>query len=240
MTLNGALYISPLSAHTQSVLDLGTGTGIWAIEYAQEHPHAQVTGVDLSPIQPPFVPPNCNFIIDNVESDWVYEKKYDFIHSRMLVFGLHDWPRYFRQAWEHLNPGGWVEMQEGQFPVRCDDGSAAPGSPFLEWSDNILEATRRVGLDANSSAKFTEQLREQGFINIRSESVKWAIGGWPKGKKEKEIGRWTLENCLQALQAVTMALYTRHLNWSREAVELYLVGVRKQAMDPSSHVYIPM
>lgn len=39
-------------ANVKRVLDVGTGTGIWAIDYADEHPDTQVVGVDLSPIQP--------------------------------------------------------------------------------------------------------------------------------------------------------------------------------------------
>jgi SAM-dependent methyltransferase len=59
MTLDGALYVAPIPKTLGAALDLGCGTGIWAIEFAEEHPSATVIGVDLSPIQPAWVPPNC-------------------------------------------------------------------------------------------------------------------------------------------------------------------------------------
>lgn len=34
-----------------TVIDIGTGTGIWAIDFADEHPESEVIGTDLSPIQ---------------------------------------------------------------------------------------------------------------------------------------------------------------------------------------------
>ncbi|MCJ1434852.1 hypothetical protein MMC27_004222 [Xylographa pallens] len=238
LTLNGALYLSPISDSIASVLDVGTGTGIWAIEFAQEHPSVQIIGVDLSPIQPTFVPPNCSFIIDNVEEDWLYDKKFDFIHARMLVLGMHDWPRFFRQSWDYMKPGAWLEMQELQFPVKSDDGSAGKDSPFSEWSYRVMEAAEKVGINPRSCEKFEEQLAQQGFVNIRYETIKWPIGSWAKGKKEKEIGRWMLENTMQGLQGVSMALLTRHLGWSREAVEVFLIKVREQILDRSSHVYV--
>lgn len=33
------------------VLDLGTGTGIWAIDFGDMYPSAEVLGIDISPIQ---------------------------------------------------------------------------------------------------------------------------------------------------------------------------------------------
>jgi methylase of polypeptide subunit release factors len=52
VTLSGDHCLCPKNNGAKRVLDLGTGSGIWAIEYADAHPEADVIGVDLSPVQP--------------------------------------------------------------------------------------------------------------------------------------------------------------------------------------------
>lgn len=49
--LYNRLWICPLRSPTH-VLDVGTGTGIWAMDVADSHPGTHVTGIDLSPVQP--------------------------------------------------------------------------------------------------------------------------------------------------------------------------------------------
>ena len=51
LVLDNNLYLAPLRS-PQRVIDLGTGTGLWAIDFADAYPEAQVIGNDLSPIQP--------------------------------------------------------------------------------------------------------------------------------------------------------------------------------------------
>jgi methylase of polypeptide subunit release factors len=51
LLLEGELHLAPLS-DPQRILDLGTGTGIWAIDMADKYPSASVLGTDLSPVQP--------------------------------------------------------------------------------------------------------------------------------------------------------------------------------------------
>lgn len=47
----GQLHLAPLNS-PQKILDLGTGTGLWAMDAADKYPSAEVIGTDLSPTQP--------------------------------------------------------------------------------------------------------------------------------------------------------------------------------------------
>lgn len=94
------LHFAPIDERTvQNILDIGTGTGIWAIEMGDLFPSANVLGIDLSPIQPDWVPSNVHFVVDDAESEWLYpENHFDYIHSRHTVMAIKDWPRLYRQA----------------------------------------------------------------------------------------------------------------------------------------------
>lgn len=87
-TLNAKLHLAPLHESKQ-ILDVGTGTGIWAMEMAELYPQAQVTGTALSPIQPvELTPENCFFKVDDATLEWTWDEDYfDFPCER--TFGLH-------------------------------------------------------------------------------------------------------------------------------------------------------
>ena len=69
LQLDGKLHLCPLQ-DPKEVLDIGCGTGIWAIDMADEYPACQILGIDLSPVQPDWIPPNCKFEVDDFELDW--------------------------------------------------------------------------------------------------------------------------------------------------------------------------
>lgn len=49
--MDGKLFLAPVKEPSK-VLDIGTGTGIWAMDFGDEFSEAEVIGTDISPIQP--------------------------------------------------------------------------------------------------------------------------------------------------------------------------------------------
>ncbi|KAF2838003.1 S-adenosyl-L-methionine-dependent methyltransferase [Patellaria atrata CBS 101060] len=238
LTLGGRLYLAPVPKEVvHDVLDVGCGTGIWTIEFADEHPSANVLGIDLSPIQPTEVPTNCSFLVDNVELEWTHDRKFDFIHSRAMVIGIRDWPAYIQRAFKGLKRGGYFELQEVHIRPKCDDGSAPPDSPMYEFVEHLYEAGTKAGLDLDAAMKIPDLLRQAGFVDIHVKRFKWPIGPWAKGKREKLLGKWCLQDILDGAQGMALAFFTRILGFSRERVEVLLSEFRKELQAQKSHFY---
>ena len=65
---NQRLTTVPLNNPTK-ILDVGTGTGDWAMAMGDEYPEAEIVGTDIAKIQPSAVPLNVFFEIDDAEED---------------------------------------------------------------------------------------------------------------------------------------------------------------------------
>lgn len=168
MILGGELLTAPLISSPKRVLDVGTGTGIWAIEFADQHPNTTVLGTDLSPIQPNWVPPNLQFYVEDCEADWSFpdSEKFDYIHGRALCGGIADWPRFYSQAFSNIEPGGWMEMQDHECWLNSDDGgmSSAPGC--TEWIHEVDRASRIFGKPLNIAHQHRQWMIDAGFEDV--------------------------------------------------------------------------
>jgi SAM-dependent methyltransferase len=129
--LNGQFHKAPIPSTCERILDIGTGTGIWAIDMAIKFPKAEIVGTDLSPIQLEWAPENCRFEVDDAEREWVDHRSasFDFIHARNLAQSITDWPLVMSEAFRYrelcfmplgigltifrcCKPGGYVELSE--------------------------------------------------------------------------------------------------------------------------------
>jgi hypothetical protein len=68
---------------------------------AEKYPSGIVTGIDLSAIQPEWVPPNAKFLIDDAESPWVDPPDYfDLVHVRHTVQAFMSYRAVIAQAFQ--------------------------------------------------------------------------------------------------------------------------------------------
>ncbi|KAI6784043.1 uncharacterized protein J7T54_004589 [Emericellopsis cladophorae] len=138
----------------------------------------------------------------------------------------------------HLNPNGWVEMVDSVFPLGCDDGSLTPEHTLYEWSQLLLQASRKFGRSLADAKDHRQRLRDRGFINVVEKSFKWPTNkDWPSSKYLKNIGNWTHFNIDRSLEGLSMALLTRGHGWTQEEVLAYLPAVRKDMRDPTIKAY---
>ncbi|KAB5560045.1 S-adenosyl-L-methionine-dependent methyltransferase [Coniochaeta sp. 2T2.1] len=237
------LHFAPIGERPQEILDIGTGTGIWAIEMGDQYASANVLGIDLSPIQPDWVPPNVKFMVDDVESPWLHPRNhFDYIHSRHTVMAIKDWPRLLRRSREHLRPGGWAELQEvHHFPTSAN-GSLAPDHPVAQYWSLINQGLTSLGIDfqATSHGRLADMMRECGYVNVTHKVFHVPIGTWPKNKVLKAVGLYWRTILLDGIQAIALGPLTRGCGWAREDVELFLVQVRKAYHDNSCLMYMPL
>ncbi|KAK2734404.1 methyltransferase domain-containing protein [Colletotrichum kahawae] len=243
MTLGGRLGISPPcqpGAHIQRALDVGTGTGIWAIQYAEDHPEAEVYGVDLSPTQPDFVVPNVKFEIDDIEEEWTYSQPFDYIHSRFMTSSISSWKDYLTKCYDNLSPGGYVELQEAEMDPQADDGSFPPDCALARFATLLKEAAAKFGRVFIEPPKLKPLMAEVGFEDVTLVRYKWPINDWPKDPRWKELGAWNLENNLGAVESLAMAPLTRAHEWSRAEVDVFLMEVRQDLRNRAIHGYFPL
>ncbi|KAK2011872.1 methyltransferase domain-containing protein [Colletotrichum eremochloae] len=239
LTLDDGLAVAPAHKTARRVLDMGRGTGVWAIEY-DERPQLicwQAIGVDLSPTQSEWAPSNCVFEIDDLEEDWTWTRPFDYVFCRTMEGSFADPPAVVRKAYKAPAPGGWFEAGGFVLPLGCDDGTLLEVSSLRQWQELMIEAGYTAGRSIESAAKYADAIANAGFVDITVKRYNWAPNSWPRDAKLKDIGKWHNANLNLGLEALSLALFTHALGWSQEEVLALCAGVWKDLKNKNTHAY---
>lgn len=242
LCLQGDLCLAQSSLRDpKRILDVGTGTGIWAMEMGDLFPGAEIHGTDLSPVQPAWVPPNVIFEIDDARDQWTYPLDYfDYIHVRQLAGSMLDWSDLIAQCYTHLRPGGKLEISEGRANFWYAHDSVSEDSFTYQWLMEWRRLSASMNFDVFPTLPSIIQSTQSSkhFENVQTVERLVPVGGWPRDKHLKEIGKYFKFQFLESgLDAYTLALFTRVGQWQELEIKALLARVRQEMQEGKMHLY---
>ncbi|KAI1171452.1 S-adenosyl-L-methionine-dependent methyltransferase [Nemania sp. FL0916] len=236
LTIGGKLNICPLPETTRRVLDIATGTGIWAVEFATQNPDTEVVGTDLSPIQPHYLPENCSFEIDDAEDEWTYHEPFSYIHGRALMSCFDDPGKVVKQAFANLEPGGYIEFQDALFPMGWV-GEPPRESALYRWNELMMEGLRKIGRSWSNVINYPRYFEEAGFENITEKRFYWPTSPWAKGKYFKTVAMYFQEDMISGLDGISMKVL-QATGMTPKEIHDFCEEVREDFVNTELHAYV--
>ncbi|KAL0264983.1 hypothetical protein SLS55_000939 [Diplodia seriata] len=174
---------------------------------------------------------------DDVKS-WSFPKdEFDLVHIRALFGSVSDWPAFYKEAYDHIKPGGWINQFETSIVPKSDDGSLAADHTLLEWARLFVEAANKFGKSLMVIDDMKQRMVEAGFEDVTEVMYKVPLGTWPSNPKLKEIGRWDLMYCYQGCEGWALYLLTHVMGWEIEEVKKLVERYKEALKDPKVHSY---
>ncbi|KAI0168325.1 S-adenosyl-L-methionine-dependent methyltransferase [Pestalotiopsis sp. NC0098] len=207
-----------------AILDIGTGTGEWAMDMADRYPDCEVTGTDIADIFPKYAGQNLFWEIDNAELEWLRPPNfYDLIHFRNMDGAFRDWPFVYEQAFKVCKPGGWIEVMD--WDLWNSENYLAhvpPESGVHRCARDWKAAAMESGYLIENAHLKSHLLTDAGF-----EDVKVWDSDMPINPKSLSSGHLLMKAILDGLEAHALRLLTSRKGYTAEELRWEIKEFRK-------------
>lgn len=236
--LGDQLTLGPIPRSAKRILEVGTGTGDWAIAVAERYPRAEVIALDITTsFHPASGPPNVTFELDDAQDEWTDTEPFDFIHIRGLAGAFSNWGAIYGEVSKHLRPGGCFEIADSGM-VRLTN---EPSHSYLSiFNSAIQSAAEKAGTPLGSDHLKKSVLENAGLSVVKSKTFDVPLGIWSPDPRKKVQGKMALISTLEGLEATSLRLLTRHMGWKEGDVRDVCEKVKEEVMAPGANAYLPL
>ncbi|KAJ7706626.1 S-adenosyl-L-methionine-dependent methyltransferase [Mycena metata] len=184
---NRALSLTPITSRPKKILDLGCGSGAWAIQAASEFPDANIVAVDISPLPQRQLPPNVHFVLADLNKEWNFENDaFDLVHSRLVMAHLINGKGAILRASHLVKPGGFMVLEDLDLNSMVQTG----GPATLSFVSKIIEVWASRKSDAEMGRKFSAFLNATGcFSDIQAREVAAPFCGTDPDEAVNQFGQ---------------------------------------------------
>lgn len=198
----GNHYLAPLKQETDTILDVGTGTGIWPVEMSRLFPQAHIIGLDVSSASFQYVSTAMyTFMLGDILQGLPFpEKQFEFVHQRLLVAAIPTahWPTVINELIRVTRPGGWIEVLEIGVTIK---NAGSETARLLAW---MGERSKERGFDMGMVSQLGQVLIEAGVQDVEIHHIPAPLGAWGG-----HVGSMLKANVLSAFSALKGAYCTQ-------------------------------
>jgi hypothetical protein len=101
----------------------------------------------------------------------------------------------------------------------------------------VVQGSQMARRDINVAPQIKSFLSDAGFVDVTEKVYKLPQNTWPKDLRLKQIGRFQAANMRDAIEAISLMLFTKVLGWSRDEMDALLASVRKDLNNRKIHAY---
>lgn len=234
--LDGQFTLMHPPPNIRRILDIGTGMGEWALAMGERFPEAEIIATDISVCQPTDVLQNVSFELDDAQEEWTYTEPFDLIHIRGLTGAFRDWAAIYSSAYKHLRHGGFLEAADFGMVSLKDSIPDSYTSIFNGACQSAAEkAERPIGL---SHLKRT-LIEGAGLSVVKSRVFDVPLGTWSSDSRKSVAGKMAMISALEGLEATSLRLLTREMDWKAEDVRDLCEKVKEEILQPENRASIP-
>jgi hypothetical protein len=163
--------------------------------------------------------------------------------------------KVFQEAWNKLEPGGWLELQDviapwvdslsslshsflsisipGQRLTSSIVDGSLTNSTLLEFHTLNISAAKSIGRDVKQVITYPSLFSQAGFINIQEVPFLWPIGPWALDPKLKKVGEMFRDDLDETLEPIAQRLFGGVMNMEKQEMERLVDGARRDLWDVS-------
>ncbi|KAF7327162.1 S-adenosyl-L-methionine-dependent methyltransferase [Mycena kentingensis (nom. inval.)] len=221
----GGLSRAPLhEIAPKKILELGCGTGAWAILAAHEFPEAQITAVDIAPLPDDrALPANVTFMQADIREALPFSAgSFDVVHARLLLSHLPKQQEAVTRVATLLAPNGILIIEEME-PGSTLSTAQGCSLDILKLMDTLYK--RNVGADGGAlGAQLGELMGAlDGFkreVDVHKVSVPW--NGHEPDEKVGALGAGMRESAIAAITLVASRPGMEEMGFTKENYEGFI------------------
>jgi Methylase involved in ubiquinone/menaquinone biosynthesis len=213
----GNHYLAPIKAETATILDVGTGTGIWPVEMSPLFPQAHIVGLDIasSSFLYSSTAAYTFMLADALKGLPFPDRQFDYVHQRLMVAAVPaaNWLDLIRELVRVTRPGGWVEVLEIGVTIK----NAGPETTrLLSW---MGDRSKERGFDMGMVSHLGDLLSRAGLQDVEIQNIPAPLGAWGG-----HVGSMLKSNVLSAYNALK-GVYCAQANMKPEQYDAWVRAV---------------